>query len=1780
MNNFAAGENIYPTTPYIPPTFETPPQPVNVPTIVSDAIKRQDSLSNSPLVNLDLSSFSKSKEKPFFQGQKINIEDQYAIIGDKFIFKYNNYYQGVDNNEYYANLQSTWSKWRNGLTKNGIKAVNYIADGAIGFVNGIINLINEGNLEAYANNEFSTWIDEQNKRLDYQLPNYVSREEANMSFLRSLGTANFWANDVAGGVAFIIGVLGSEVLWAAATGGSSLALSGAKIGARFGAKTVGKALTKAGLGVVDDALRNSAKRALSSYARTVANNPANLNTIARYGTRGANTIGFINNARFMATSSGFEAAVEARGSIDENVQAFQQAKLQSDGRLPTYDGYKEFFDDAIDASNKVFLSNMAILSLSNVIQFGKFVGLSNKILPKMYGKAGDYLSAKLFGKGLTRAVDGTVSAIRGNRVQRLAGKAYDYFKNPIVEGWEEGSQGLIKKYQGGYLESKYNPQSTKTNYDGIDMFRHAFSESFLSKEGFKEVGIGMIIGKLGNFSGGAKAGFKSLYSSGYNAEIEGLQSQAENINEKAANLNTATRTAIERTLLLNQQLYNTQRAEEASLNGDDNSAHMFFNSASFSKMMAEEQAGMLEESVENFKFMVSNFKSDELAQEMGIDVSQVEDVKVKMIDEYVNNAAQFKISYRFAEALNPQVKGKKDLKSKHYIEEVTHNHFMGAKAIERLNFLGQTIEEAVAVNGFADQIAYVNSLESNQIKTAENISERRKEIEKLNSQYAELQQSYSNLLERNKRVEENTAVNNSIEKNRIEAEKVKNQRNQLEKELQEIESQLDLSSIKNDFAFGNLFDSQFVDLDTVVNSIEELQKLDDYLENVSKTNPNKAQVVEDLLRDYKESYKYLDSFNKGFQDLISGKFNYTNYKGIQKLFTNPKKYEKPLNTNNLTDRQKQVEADIEANELDEYEAFQYRVLQDMSHNMYQGDFTEYSLNEEIEAEEWQKFVDSREVSEERQNSLAEKLLNNEGLSNREQRLYEEVKKDVDNLALQAKVEALKKSKGDSIFKKINNKISPLSDENYSNIQIIRDLIEQILKSKNYLEGMSINDVNEEDVPTEKEYRRHHVLKNKEQLSPRQKSEYDKLNQKIMNWGKIEGTFSGKYSLSDLYSQLFTLENIENETDGTEDIQNGVEPTELIPAEEMDNSVSQTKYNILQTYDKAFFKKEGGKISIHNLSIGGLIETLNKKLNVTKIIINGKEIILGSNKYPQGTKLKSAEIHFVGTDSKEYIVYIKGGERGTLVLDDKAASIINNNSNIRLGIVLNGNNPLTAYNTVIEVIEVEDGKTKMIPLNSSLEGETTVFDIEAIQNINEGDELEAFVDLTDTWNSDLVDKYNEDGDEGYLAERLKITYKKGNSSIGLVKQDLPSNYLEDSSHKRVKEVRAKAAKEVIDNQALKEVRIGVKDKVKKVFVGHPALNIIDNNIQLNDIIEQDIKSDKIDDIGYIENGKINTRKNNNNDRVSLSFVRRILNDKNNKYKDRKIPIIILNFAGKKIAYPVALKPTIVNNEQALLTIVDSLNKETVDKVNEINTLLAKNNIDADKIGLRTDNYSDAKIEEIRQLLIEQKQYVKVKDFTDTNIPIETVLVGNATINIDLNGDMFHSPKVVMDYGENNTKIETIVNENIIEDESELEGDIEETPTKVSTDISKVEDTIEEEVVATLSYEDIWRNKVNSIDTIREYTDIKDLEIGNAILTKSGTLGFVKKINPKTILIETSYKVNGELTPVELKINKEDVRVFKKPYSKILEEQLGQKSSVQVPQTISSIGENELNKPCNK
>src|SRR5690606_4449628 len=149
-------------------------------------------------------------------------------------------------------------------------------------------------------------------------------------------------------------------------------------------------------------------------------------------------------------------------------------------------------------------------------------------------------------------------------------------------------------------------------------------------------------------------------------------------------------------------------------------------------------------------------------------------------------------------------------------------------------------------------------------------------------------------------------------------------------------------------------------------------------------------------------------------------------------------------------------------------------------------------------------------------------------------------------------------------------------------------------------------------------------------------------------------------------------------------------------------------------------------------------------------------------------------------------------------------------------------------------------------------------------------------------------------------------------------------------------RKEAVEKMLKSKSSK-VDLGRTIEVRFTLVGNP--NIIASE-QGNTVVPQNINItqealNQIEDIGYIENGEINTQKNlqlKNNETI---FVRNI-------NSEDKVPLVVFRYRGIRQAFPVSLNKTEVDKSQQIIDVINS-DLSSSQKIIRIERALKNNNL---------------------------------------------------------------------------------------------------------------------------------------------------------------------------------------------------------------------------------------------
>jgi len=418
--------------------------------------------------------------------------------------RYPMYERDVDLENIYGLQQSWHNKLGHSLVKFGVTAAGTFAQSLTDIPN-TISAIKNGSMSDLAGdpNGYEGSIDSWMKNMEDILPNYMTREEKAHPYLAMIpfapGSANFWGESVLKNLGFTAGAIAGAAVQDIAVG----AITGGIGEIPLIANQIGKAalwLNKLAGGVnkIDTVL---------DLAKGLGKTEQQLLKIERLGNLAQSTK-VLNGARYGIISWGAaqtEAGVEARdGYRYVKEQLIQQYKDSNFGEEPIGQALQEIEDYSTDAMNTRFGINMALLTVSNAIQFDN---LFKSFTTAQKGVTGS-LTRTIGESGKIGLKEGSLDVFEKKTAIGLRGRVWDSVKpklaNVLSEGvYEEGGQYAAERGVYDYYTRKYknfsNPNNKK-NWDDLNEITssttYGLSEQFNTTEGINNMIVGGITAML------------------------------------------------------------------------------------------------------------------------------------------------------------------------------------------------------------------------------------------------------------------------------------------------------------------------------------------------------------------------------------------------------------------------------------------------------------------------------------------------------------------------------------------------------------------------------------------------------------------------------------------------------------------------------------------------------------------------------------------------------------------------------------------------------------------------------------------------------------------------------------------------------------------------------------------------------------------------------------------------------------------------------------------------------------------------------------------------------------------------------------------------------------------------------------------------------------------------------------------------------------------------------------------------------------------------------------
>lgn len=1475
-------------------------------------------------------------------GSRINLRDsRYRLSTGEWIPKYENYINNIDNDDRLSRSQSGWEKTYRGLGKFIYKSALYGIGGVGQSVYGLKELVTKGTLSAMYDNSFARWLDDMDKRGDYTLNHYYSKEERDAGFFKSMFTTNFWTNDLLSGAAFTAGAILSSYAFA----GAGL-MNAARMGARIGA-------TVAGLG------------------RAASATKSGFNSMLRAARIGRGIGKGLDNLTFIGTSTLWEASVESRSGLMESEENFKQAYRNAYGREASYEELMRFRNDNVDAANTIFAANIGILTLSNIAMFGDMFGMDLGV--------DKFIKRNIFGVGAERMDNGMLRAITPKKWQKVAGNTFNIIKRPVSEGlYEEGLQGVASKSAEDWVESRYNPMAIRQNIGYMEAIKNGFKETYGSSQGWKEIGIGMIIGSVmgGKTFGGIKE---------WSQDMSRNKGMVEAYNTNAGALTTAAVRAIRGSMALNAQLSGIDTSYES----DGRIINKDFSDAVFNRLRYDSEMGMLDDTKENFRTVVESIPNSDIASDMNMTDEQVNEYKADLVNEFNKKVDNFTMANRFADSLTEGISNRS---FNTYISNMVYN---GLEAKDNLDDIASQLNRLYK-NDIGEALDVYSHLNPDSHKAISELMELTSRMQALEKGILRLQRMAmgEERFERNK---------DKLAKKTDELAKLTEDKIVLERNLATmVNSEADLSSL----LFSDRSNRQISasDLMAAYNTITDLENV------VSIRGVDNHKEAMALLSEYRHNLVAYKNINESLRRMRDKRFIRSQERGFMKILSNAwgKTYEEDdskydfRNTDNsdanaLYANDQAIDKAFNDGLIGEDEAFMFKtynhmIARSMETDIQSGD----NIVENVPDDE-----DLLNPSDDRSTDIAIKIWNgNEDiLSPRERQIYDNNKDRIDDII---------KGFGDNPIARLN-KIRSMIDRLNINGDVsnnIKDAIDNII-------DININGLDQDQV--KEAIKTYNDLMN--EADNGNEFDQDKLNETI--------DIINNYSDGPLLQFVEWMRLYDNGSIAVKDYDKSIPMGDVLTESEPGTSTGRTEVNAAQNPVVLMAQKR---------EIGGVMYYEVGGMRLDRFMAgSGLKALVTPGEYVMDDKVV---MDFTDGTNMFSVIESKNHSRW-MISEDNAQAFEN-----ATGVILGRQTALSTSNWFMVYRKGQDGSIVPYYTGDTFGSNNESANQEAAASLRKGDMVRFKMDMSDPYTKGLYDKYNSLNAVDPNSDETKSAYRELVDNMVIKIVDSDGNFVsvlkanDPDSKGSNADLRSMAFELYRDNvgSVAGEIDIPFVGTVTSVLPGRPNFSVSDDNgtlmVSENDFTNETVG--KVESVGYIENGEVTMR-----DNIKYNifpFCTAIVRDKYGDYKNSRIPVVAIKTGnGRNYLYPVRLKNQDISSFSSMIeSMADRITEGlgggvSIDDIMDLNNAIARSGLDnktymiplAGDVGVIKN-----RLKAVKEAASRMPMTADVRGWIGDSRTKEDILMNDVTINIDLNNDPFIAPKFMMSIRRDETFFEEI------------------------------------------------------------------------------------------------------------------------------------------------------------
>lgn len=371
-----------------------------------------------------------------------------------------------------AENQPWYSQLGAGIAKGAVLAGTTFLDGTMGLLYGGAKAIEEGRVGALWDNDFSKAMQSINDWSEKEMPNYYTQQEQDASIWDKLFTANFWGDSFIKNLGFTVGAFYSGGLEAGAIKGlGRLAMTGAK-----------------NLGATISTIKN-----IAQTSQATASILGSFTSAVNEG-----RIEALNNSReyYKAVSSDLlNQHNERLKSIQDN---YYGTELYNTLIAQENDNYNKAMtklsEDRVHMGNVDLALNIPILTISNLIQFGKMYGRGFKT-----ARRAQQIENNIGGRGITGTLGHYAPETTKKEIYTAA------LKSPISEGMEEVNQQLASNISADYYKTDVDnyyktltdPNNRQEANSWLKASMQAFTETMGDQSTWEQFLVGAMTGAMG-----------------------------------------------------------------------------------------------------------------------------------------------------------------------------------------------------------------------------------------------------------------------------------------------------------------------------------------------------------------------------------------------------------------------------------------------------------------------------------------------------------------------------------------------------------------------------------------------------------------------------------------------------------------------------------------------------------------------------------------------------------------------------------------------------------------------------------------------------------------------------------------------------------------------------------------------------------------------------------------------------------------------------------------------------------------------------------------------------------------------------------------------------------------------------------------------------------------------------------------------------------------------------------------------------------------------------------